>query len=104
MQPATEPSPAISPAPRFDMNAIVGPANVLFATLDCLRLDVARDALADGRTPNLAAVLPPGGWEARETPGTFTLAAHQAFFHGFLPTPAGNGPHPRLLASSSRAR
>jgi hypothetical protein len=43
-------------------------------------------------------VLPPGGWEARETPGTFTLAAHQAFFHGFLPTPPGNGPHPRPFA------
>jgi len=69
------------------MNAVVGVANVLFVTLDCLRFDVARSALEEGRTPNLAAVLPPGGWEARETPGTFTLPAHLAFFHGFLPTP-----------------
>lgn len=82
----------------LDMHQVVGHANVLFVTLDCLRYDVARDALADGRTPNLASVLPPGGWEARETPGTFTLAAHLAFFHGFLPTPAGAGPHPRLFA------
>jgi hypothetical protein len=59
---------------------------------------VACRALAEGRTPNLAAVLPPGGWERRETPGTFTLAAHLAFFHGFLPTPCGAGPHQRLLA------
>ena len=55
-------------------------------------------ALAAGGTPDLRAVLPPGGWEARETPGTFTLAAHLAFFHGFLPTPPSGGPHPRLLA------
>jgi hypothetical protein len=82
----------------IDMHQIVGRADILFVTLDCLRYDVARRCLDEGRTPNLAAVLPAGGWEARETPGTFTLAAHQAFFHGFLPTPPGNGPHPRLLA------
>jgi hypothetical protein len=81
-------------AGRIDMNAVVGRANFLFVTFDCLRYDVARRALDGGRTPHLAAVLPPGGWEARETPGTFTLAAHQAFFHGFLPTPIGTGPRP----------
>src|SRR5262245_24123958 len=80
------------------MNQVVGRANVLFVTLDCLRLDVAREALARGETPALAAVLPPEGWEARETPGTFTLPAHLAFFHGFLPTPLTPGPHPRLFA------
>src|SRR5262249_51220954 len=83
---------------RTDMNQVVGRANVLFVTFDCLRYDVAVRALSGGLTPNLAAVLRPGGWEARETPGTFTLAAHQAFFHGFLPTPVGNGPHPRPFA------
>jgi hypothetical protein len=82
----------------LDMNRIVGTANVLFATLDCLRLDVARQALADGLTPNLAAVFPTTGWEARETPGTFTLPAHLAFFHGFLPTPLGTDKHERLFA------
>src|SRR5581483_3901719 len=50
------------------------------------------------RTPNLARLLPADGWEERDTPGTFTLAAHLAFFHGFLPTPRTPGPHPRLLA------
>src|SRR5438105_4755376 len=97
MRPLTEPPPAISPM-RCDMNRIVGPANVLFATFDCLRLDVACRALADGLTPNLAGVLPATGWEARETPGTFTLPAHQAFFHGFLPTPPGTERHERLFA------
>jgi hypothetical protein len=82
----------------IDMHQVVGRADILFVTLDCLRYDVACRALAEGGTPNLQAVLPPGGWEARETPGTFTLAAHQAFFHGFLPTPLSGGPHPRLLA------
>ena len=37
-------------------------------------------------------------WERRHTPGTFTYAAHAAFFAGFLPTPATPGPHQRLLA------
>jgi hypothetical protein len=83
---------------RIDMNEVVGRANFLFVTFDCLRYDVARRALRAGWTPHLAAVLPPTGWEARETPGTFTLAAHLAFFHGFLPTPYGAGPHTRLLA------
>jgi hypothetical protein len=82
----------------LDMHQVVGRADVLFITFDCLRHDVASDSLARGLTPHLASVLPAGGWEKRETPGTFTLAAHQAFFHGFLPTPEGNGPHPRLLA------
>jgi len=81
-----------------DMHDVVGRMNVLFVTLDCLRLDSARRCLRDGRTPALARVLPPGGWEARETPGTFTLPAHLAFFHGFLPTPLPQGPHPRLFA------
>jgi Sulfatase len=82
----------------LDMHQVVGHANFLWLTFDCLRYDVARRCLGEGRTPHLARLLPPGGWERRETPGTFTLAAHQAFFHGFLPTPPGDGPHPRLLA------
>jgi hypothetical protein len=82
----------------IDMHQVVGRANVLWITFDCLRYDVAQSALEAGRIPVLASILPHSGWEPRETPGTFTLAAHQAFFHGFLPTPIGNGPHPRLLA------
>jgi hypothetical protein len=37
-------------------------------------------------------------WEERHSPGNFTYAAHQAFFAGFLPTPARPGRHPRLFA------
>ena len=82
-----------------DARGLIGSHDVLFVTLDSLRYDVARDALAAGRTPNLAAVLPNGQWEARHTPATFTYAAHQAFFAGFLPTPIRPGRHPRLFAA-----
>jgi hypothetical protein len=59
--------------------------SILFVTLDSLRYDSARNAYDAGMTPHLAALLPPGGWERRQTPGTFTLPAHMAFFSGFLP-------------------
>jgi hypothetical protein len=77
---------------------LVGTHDMLFVTLDALRFDVAAGALSAGRTPALAAVLPPGGWERRHSPGSFTFAAHAAFFAGFLPTPARPGRHPRLFA------
>ena len=79
--------------------ALIGTHDVLFVTLDTLRYDVAADALAAGRTPHLAAVLPGGAWERRHSPATFTYAAHHAFFAGFLPTPTAPGRHPRLLAA-----
>ncbi len=82
----------------LDMNAIVGTHDLLFVTLDTLRYDVARELCEAGRTPNLAALLPGGRWELRHTPGSFTYAAHQAFFAGFLPTPATPGKHDRLFA------
>jgi len=44
-------------------------------------------------------MLPASGWERRHSPASFTYAAHQAFFAGFLPTPASPGPHPRLFAA-----
>lgn len=78
--------------------AIVGTHDVLLVTLDTLRYDVARDTLRAGGTPNLERVLP-GGWEERHSPASFTYAAHHAFFAGFLPTPCGPGPHPRLFAA-----
>ena len=80
------------------MNQIVGIYDILLITLDTLRYDVARNLLAQGRTPNLAAVLPENGWEERHSPGNFTYAAHHAFFAGFLPTPVTPGVHPRLFA------
>lgn len=71
----------------------------MLMTLDTLRYDVACEAMASGRTPHFRQLIPGGCWEQRHTPGSFTYAAHHAFFAGFLPTPVGPGPHPRLFAS-----
>ena len=79
--------------------SLIGTHDLLLVTLDTLRYDVAQRALDEGMTPTLAAVLPGGRWEERHTPGSFTYAAHHAFFAGFLPTPPGPGPHPRLFAA-----
>lgn len=85
--------------PTLNANLVVGSHDIAFIVLDTLRYDVARDALRQGRTPNLASMLPGGQWEARHTPGNFTYAAHHAFFAGFLPTPVSPGHHPRLFAA-----
>src|SRR5262249_22622007 len=55
----------------LDARSLIGTHDALFITLDTLRYDVARDALAEGRTPNLAALLPGGAWEERQSPGNF---------------------------------
>jgi hypothetical protein len=81
----------------LNASQLIGTHDVLFVTLDTLRYDVAANLHASGRTPNLSAHLP-NGWEKRHTPGTFTFAAHAAFFAGFLPTPATPGKHPRPFA------
>jgi hypothetical protein len=82
----------------IDAKAIIGTHDILFITLDTLRYDVACEALAIGLTPTLAALFADGQWERRHSPGSFTYAAHQAFFAGFLPTPAAPGRHERLFA------
>ena len=69
---------------NVDMTEIVGSHDLALITLDTLRYDVAVEELAAGRTPNLARLV--GTWEQRHTPGSFTYAAHAAFFAGFLPT------------------
>lgn len=79
--------------------ALIGTHDVLLLSFDTLRYDVAERALALGQTPHLARLLPRGKWELRHSPGSFTYAAHQAFFAGFLPTPARPGKHPRLFAT-----
>jgi hypothetical protein len=81
-----------------DVRQLVGTHDILLLTIDTLRYDVARDALTRGETPNLAAVLSGGAWEARHSPGSFTYAAHHAFFAGFFPTPEQPGRHPRPFA------
>src|SRR5436190_20590151 len=83
---------------RPDMNQLCCSHDVLLLVLDTLRFDVAYKEWCSGRTPNLTRLLP-GGWERRHSPGNFTYAAHHAFFAGFLPTPIGTGPHPRLFAA-----
>jgi hypothetical protein len=84
----------------INANLLIGSHDVVLMTLDTLRYDVAVSALESGLTPNMQSLLPSGQWELRHTPGSFTFAAHQAFFAGFLPTPASPGPHPRLFACS----
>jgi hypothetical protein len=87
--------------PRIDARACIGSHDILLLTLDTLRYDVAARALAGGHTPVLAELLAGTtgrAWERRHSPGSFTWAAHQAFFAGFLPTPIEPGPHPRLFA------
>ena len=59
----------------IDANLVIGSHDVLLLTLDTLRYDVARACLREGRTPNLAALLPGGAWEERHSPGSFTFAA-----------------------------
>lgn len=89
----------MSTEPILNATALIGTHDVLWITLDTLRYDVAATAQARGMTPNLARLLPGGAWELRHSPGSFTFAAHAAFFAGFLPTPARPGQHPRLFAA-----
>ena len=72
----------------LNARALIPSHDILFITLDSLRYDVAQQSWRAGETPNFACLLPHDGWEARHSPGSFTYAAHQAFFAGFLPTPA----------------
>jgi hypothetical protein len=81
----------------IDARSLVGRADVVLITLDTLRYDAASQAFKNGQTPALAEILPRSGWERRQSPATFTLPAHLAFFHGFFPTPV-SGPHERLFA------
>jgi|CXWL01.1.fsa_nt_gi hypothetical protein len=87
---------------KTNMHVVVGDHDVILITLDTLRFDAAENAFAHGRLPVLSRWLPSTGFECRQSPGSFTFAAHQAFLAGFLPTPARPGvagrSHPRLMA------
>lgn len=74
-------------------------ADIVMLTLDTLRYDIAQQAWRDGALPGLTPFLSAQGWEERHSPASFTYAAHHAFLAGFLPTPLGPGPHPRLFAA-----
>jgi hypothetical protein len=78
---------------------LIGTHDILFITFDTLRYDIAQALHKQSQTPFLSSLLPEQGWEERHSPGSFTYAAHQAFFAGFLPTPAAPGRHPRLFAA-----
>jgi hypothetical protein len=85
-------------APGINMNEVVKTMDVLFITLDSLRYDVAADAFDRGLLPNFKTLFPEG-WQKCHSPGSFTFAAHQAFFAGFLPAPAANPKQERLFAA-----
>jgi len=78
----------------------LGTHDFVFITFDTLRFDVADALFCEKRTPQLEKLIGSNGWEKRHSPGNFTYAAHQAFFAGFLPTPARPGKHPRLWATT----
>lgn len=85
---------------EVDMNEVVENRDIAFVVLDALRFDVAFEEMQSGRTPNLSHLLP-DGWQKCHSPGSFTFAAHSAFFAGFLPSPAESGAsRDRLFASS----
>jgi len=83
----------------MNVAAMIGSHDILMVTLDTLRYDVAAEAMKRGLTPALAQLIPGGEWELRHSPGSFTYAAHHAFFAGVLPTPARPGLHHRLFAA-----
>ncbi|MCQ4085847.1 STM4013/SEN3800 family hydrolase [Saccharibacillus sp. JS10] len=85
-----------NPRDSIDMNQVVGTHDLLMITLDTLRFDAA--VLEQENCPNLCG---DGVWEKRHSPGSFTYAAHHAFFGGFLPTPANTdkASHVRLFHS-----
>ncbi|MDB6080115.1 MAG: hypothetical protein JWO82_3862, partial [Akkermansiaceae bacterium] len=80
----------------MNMNPIIGSHDLVWLVLDSLRYDVAHREMTAGNTPHLAALFP-GGWEKRYSPASFTYPAHQAFFAGFLPTPADPAADPARL-------
>lgn len=81
-----------------NMKAIAGHMHILFITLDSLRYDAAAALFREDGMPNFRRYCPEG-WQQCHSPGSFTYAAHHAFFAGFLPTPAAPGKTPRLFAA-----
>jgi hypothetical protein len=85
--------------PLYNMNQLVGTADIAMLVFDTLRYDVAATEFAKGNTPHLSRFFP-DGWEKRHSPGNFTYPAHHAFFSGFLPTPVDpNASRERLFAT-----
>lgn len=83
----------------IDATKIVGTHDILMITFDTLRYDVAQKLWKEGKLLTLQKILPNDGWEKRHTTGSFTYAAHHAFFAGFFPTPVNNPKASRLFAT-----
>ncbi|MGL4667143.1 MAG: STM4013/SEN3800 family hydrolase [Saezia sp.] len=83
----------------LNMKHIVGTHDIIWIVLDTLRYDVAQQSFKEEKLGTLGQYLPASGWELGHTPASFTFPAHQAFFAGFLPTPARPGKQQRLFAS-----
>ncbi len=84
--------------PELNMNEAAETMDICFITLDSLRYDVAAESFAAGMLPNVERYVPKG-WQKCHSPASFTFAAHQAFFAGFLPTPVANPKAERLFAA-----
>lgn len=82
----------------MNMQEIAKHMHVLFITLDSLRYDAAEKLFRANKTPHFQQFFP-GGWQRCASPGSFTYAAHHAFFAGFLPTPVSDPKAPRLFAA-----
>lgn len=87
------------PPLNINMNDVIGTHDIIWLVMDTLRYDVAQEAFEQGLLHTLKTYLPSTGWNMRHTPASFTFPAHQAFFAGFLPTPATPGSHTRLFAA-----
>lgn len=85
-------------AEALNLSEIADNMHILFITLDSLRYDAAAKLFRENRTPHFQQLFP-DGWQLCSSPGSFTYAAHQAFFAGFLPTPVDNPKAPRLFAA-----
>lgn len=85
-------------AEMLNMKDVADHMHILFITLDSLRYDAAAALFQSDQLPNFKRYCPEG-WQACHSPGSFTYAAHHAFFAGFLPTPVTPGKTPRLFAA-----
>ena len=73
---------------QIDASACLGSHDVLLATIDTLRFDVAEAARQRGLTPNLNRLLPGGAWETPAQSGEFYLRRASGLFRR-LPANAG---------------
>lgn len=89
----------VATSTRLKANELIGTHNILFLVIDTLRFDTAMRGINEAKTPFLKHILLNHTWEKRHTMGTYTYAAHHAFFMGYLPVPIPKPrPYERLFA------